>query len=179
MKLAVLGFPGAGKGSQAKLLSETLSIPRICPGEMLRALSREKSPLGKRVKVMIEKGELVPDNLVLALLRQRLGESDAQRGFILDGTPRTLNQAQMFRKLFSLDKVFVLKIDEKTAMARLLKRGREDDTPEAIGRRFKIFNREIDQIVKLYHGLSILVEIDANATPQVVHKRTLSQLKRD
>jgi len=178
MKLVVLGLPGAGKGSQAVLLSKALSIPRICAGEMLREISKEKSSLGKIVKETVQKGELVSDDLIFTLLKQRLRKSDTRKGFILDGTPRTLNQAQMFRKLFSLDKVFVLKIDEKTAMTRLLKRGRGDDTPVAIGRRFEIFNREIGQIVKLYHDLGILVEINAKAAPQVAHKEILSHLKR-
>lgn len=177
MKLTILGLPGSGKGSQAELLSKTFSIPRICVGAMLRELSRGRDDLGKKVRETLKKGELVPDDLVFTLLNQRLRKSDTRKGFILDGIPRTLNQAQMFRELFSLEKVFLLKIDEKTAIARLLKRGREDDTPEAIKRRFTIFSREIGQIVALYRGLGVLVEIDAKDDSQVVHQRILAELK--
>lgn len=180
MKLAVLGPPGSGKGSQAELLSKTFSIPRICAGEMLRELSREKSRLGKRVKEAVEKGELVSDDLVSTLLEQRLEESGIQKGFILDGTPRTLNQAQMYRKLFTLDKVILLKIDEKTATARLLRRGREDDNPEAIKRRFTNFNREIGPIAELHRRLGVLVEIDTrNDSIQAVHQKILAELRQE
>lgn len=177
MRISVIGSPGAGKGSQAKLLSETFSIPRICAGEMLRELANEKSALGKRVKETIERGELVPGDLVVTLLKRRLKKSDTKKGFILDGIPRTSNQVRMFRKLFSLDKIFLLRVDEKTAMERLRKRGRKDDTPEAIRRRLANFNREIDRIVAMYRDPGVLIEVNANAAPQVVHQRILAELK--
>lgn len=179
MKLAVLGPPGAGKGTQAELLAKTFAIPRISMGELLRELGRERSELGKRVKRTLVKGELVPDDLVLTLLKERLRKSDTKKGFVLDGIPRTLKQAQEFHKLFSLDKIFVLKIGEKTATARLLKRGREDDTPEAIKKRFAIFNRGVGKIIELYRSSRVLEESDAGDRPRVVHQRILSRLKQD
>lgn len=178
MLISVLGPPGAGKGTQAKLLAKTLGVPRICAGEMLRELSGEESRLGKRVKETITRGELVPNELVLDLLRKRLAESDTQGGFVLDGIPRTEDQVRMFAKLFSLDKVFLLKLDGETAIARLLERGREDDTPKAIERRFAIFNREIGKISKRYQKAGILVEIDAGGDPREVHRRILVELEK-
>ena len=180
MRIAIIGLPGSGKGSQARLLSETFSIPRICAGEMLRELGKEKSALGRKVKETLKRGELVPDDLVLALLKQRLKKSDTRRGFVLDGIPRTLNQVRMFRKLFSLDKVFLLRVAEKVAVARLLKRGREDDTPEQIKKRLEIFNREIGQIAELCRELGVLVEIHtAGDSVQATHQRILAELNQE
>lgn len=178
MRIAIIGLPGSGKGSQARLLSETFSIPRICVGEMLRELGKEKSALGRKVKETLKRGELVPDDLVLVLLKQRLKKSDTRKGFVLDGIPRTSNQVRMFHKLFSLDKTFLLRVAEKVAITRLLKRGREDDTPEAIKKRLEIFNREIGQIAELCRELGVLVEIDAAGdSVQAVHQRILAELK--
>lgn len=179
MKISVLGPPGAGKGTQATLLAKTLGIPRICAGEMLRELGKERSSLGKKVKETIEGGELVPDDLVSTLLEGRLKEGDAKKGFVLDGIPRTENQVQMFDKLFSLDKVILLKLDKETAISRLLGRGREDDTPKAIERRFAIFNREIGRIAERYRAAGVLVEIDAKGDPQEVHRRIISHLTNE
>lgn len=119
MKLIILGPPGAGKGTQASILSEKLGIVTISTGAMLRAAVKENTPLGKEAKVYLDKGQLVPDELVVSLVKERLNGSDCEKGFILDGFPRTVNQAQVLDKNLEIDKVLTLDVDDEVIVERL------------------------------------------------------------
>ena len=124
MKLILLGPPGAGKGTQAKLLAERLSIPQISTGDMLRAAVRAGTPLGKQARAIMERGELVPDEIVIGLFRERAAQADAAGGFILDGFPRTVAQAEALRKMLSergerINRVVSIEVPEEELVRRI------------------------------------------------------------
>lgn len=124
MNLILLGPPGAGKGTQAKRLVERLGIPQISTGDMLRAAVKAETDLGLKVKGIMERGDLVPDEIVIALFKERAAQPDASEGFILDGFPRTVNQAEALRKILEergerIDHVISIEVPEKTLVARL------------------------------------------------------------
>ncbi|OGC53987.1 hypothetical protein A2797_00450 [candidate division WWE3 bacterium RIFCSPHIGHO2_01_FULL_48_15] len=176
MRIAIIGATGSGKTTQSQLLARHLSLPIISVGEMLRDLAKKSEPQSKEVQAALSKGKLVSPKLALQLLRQRLLEVDAEKGFILDGMPRTVIEAQQMQKLFSLRHVFHLEADLKVAQKRLLERGREDDTEELISKRFGVYQKEIEPILKFYRQLGILVEIDASATTSEINKKIVSNL---
>lgn len=119
MRLMLLGAPGAGKGTQAKVLVGTLSVPQISTGDMLRAAVSRETELGLRAKACMDAGQLVPDALVIDIVRERLAETDCKSGFILDGFPRTVSQAEALEEFASLDRVISIRVDEELLVARL------------------------------------------------------------
>ncbi|MFQ5986867.1 MAG: adenylate kinase [Thermoplasmata archaeon] len=119
MKVVLLGPPGVGKGTQAHRLSEILSIPRIITGDMLRGHVVADTPLGRKAKGYMERGDLAPDDLITAMIRERLREEDAREGFIIDGFPRTLTQAEAFEALVTPDVVIALEASEEKLIERL------------------------------------------------------------
>lgn len=119
MRLILLGCPGAGKGTQAKLIGEEYGIPQISTGDILRAAVRENSNLGQKVKAILEEGKLVPDDIVTALVKERLKEDDCSRGFLLDGFPRTIEQAVALQKITDIDYVIDIVVPEKEIIKRL------------------------------------------------------------
>lgn len=161
MNILLLGPQGSGKGTQAKRISAAYEIPHIATGDILRAAIEQETELGRRVKPIVEAGELVPDELVVALIRERLGEDDARDGFILDGFPRTMPQAlaldEMLREIGrALTVIFALQVSEQVCIERLLKRaveeGRSDDTPEAIAKRLKRYYEETEPLIEHYRA---------------------------
>lgn len=119
MRIILLGPPGAGKGTQAKVLTKRLGIPHISTGDILRQAVLEETPLGLKAKGYMDKGHLVPDNLIIDLIKERMKREDCKKGFLLDGFPRTMPQAQALEKISSIDKVLNLKIEDDVAMERL------------------------------------------------------------
>ena len=171
MNILLLGPQGSGKGTQARRISAEYDIPHIATGDMLREAMAADTPLGRRVKPIYDGGGLVPDDLMIDLIRDRLGEEDAQDGFVLDGFPRTMAQAEaldaMLREIGrDLDLVLELQVDDATARARLLKRaeeeGRADDTPHAIERRLETYHRETAPLVEHYRVRGRLVGVNGD-----------------
>ena len=119
MRIILLGSPGAGKGTQAKIITEELSIPHISTGDILRKAIEEKTPLGLKAKKYMDKGYLVPDNLIINLIKERIKREDCKKGFLLDGFPRTIPQAQALEEISNIDKVIKLKIENDVAIERL------------------------------------------------------------
>lgn len=119
MRLILLGCPGAGKGTQAKLISATYHIPQISTGDILRAAIQEASELGKQVKAIVDSGRLVPDDIMIALIKERLSRPDTQHGFLLDGFPRTVEQAEALRQLTPIDYVIDIDVPEEEVVRRL------------------------------------------------------------
>ncbi|HEY6394317.1 MAG TPA: adenylate kinase [Candidatus Binataceae bacterium] len=124
MRLVLLGPPGAGKGTQARLLMELYGIPQVASGDLLRAAVRDETPLGRRARVYMDRGELVPDELVLSLIEERLSKSDAAAGYILDGFPRSVAQAQAFSRMFerrggAIDKVLAVNVPDEEIVKRI------------------------------------------------------------
>jgi adenylate kinase len=172
LDLLLLGPPGAGKGTQAKRLSDERGIPQISTGDMLREAIAGETELGKRVKPILDSGELVPDDLMVSLIRERLGRSDTEGGFILDGFPRTIAQAEALDAMLGeigrrLAAVLEFRLDENEASDRLLGRaaheGRSDDTPDVIRNRMRVYREQTEPLVEHYGEQGILVGIDAGA----------------
>ena len=170
LNLVMLGAPGAGKGTQAVRIAETHGIPHISTGEMLRGAIAAGSELGQKVKSIVESGALVPDELVIDVIRDRLAQSDTQNGFVLDGFPRTLGQAEALDLLLAelgrpLAIVLELELAEDTAVERMLGRaaeqGRADDTPEVIRNRFEVYRRQTEPLSDYYRSKGILVAVDS------------------
>jgi len=119
MRIILLGSPGAGKGTQAKIITKELSIPHISTGDILRKAIEEKTPLGLKAKEYMNKGHLVPDDLIIGLIKERIKREDCKKGFLLDGFPRTIPQAQALEEISNVDKVIKLKIANEVAIERL------------------------------------------------------------
>ena len=170
MNILLLGPQGSGKGTQAKRISEAYGIPHIASGDMLRAAMAAETELGRRVKPIYDRGDLVPDELMIELIRERLGQDDTENGFALDGFPRTLRQAEaldpMLREIGKeLTVVFVLQLPDGVCIERLTKRaqleGRVDDTPETIAKRLEIYRRETEPLIEWYRIRSNVVTVHA------------------
>ena len=172
MDLVLLGPPGSGKGTQAALLSEKYGIPAISTGDVLRAQVEAGTPLGKRVKAYIDRGELVPDSLVVDLIQHRL-LADTQQGFILDGFPRTLPQAQALDTMLAalnrpLDAVLYLQVDPEAVRERLGQRHRGDDRQSVIDHRLDVFLDQTAPLISYYERERKLKLIDGSQPPEVV-----------
>jgi adenylate kinase len=162
VNILVLGPQGSGKGTQAKLISKTYGIPQIATGDMARELREVDTPLGREVKQIYDRGELLSDELIVRMIRDRLSRGDTVPGFILDGFPRNLAQAEALDELLTeldqdLDVVFDLQVaDRETLIERMLKRAAEenrtDDTPEAIRRRLEIYDEQTAPLVEYYRA---------------------------
>ena len=183
----MLGPQGSGKGTQAKRIAAEYGIPHIATGDMLRAAIDAGTSLGLRVKPIYDAGELVPDEIMIELIRERLDEPDAADGFVLDGFPRTTPQADAFDAMLreigrELTVVFALQVSDEVCIERLLKRAREegrtDDTPEAIRTRLEIYHRETEPLVEHYRAQGSLVTIHADGTPNEVFAEIQAALEQ-
>ena len=165
IKVVFLGPPGAGKGTQALKIAEKFGVPHISTGDILRAAVKEGTELGKLAKSYMDRGELVPDEVIIGIIKERLSQPDVkEKGFILDGFPRTLKQAealdQMLKELnMPLDKVIYLNVDDEEIVKRLLARGRADDTEEVIRNRLKVYREQTAPLIDYYQAKGLLVEI--------------------
>jgi adenylate kinase len=187
VNILLLGPQGSGKGTQAKRISAEYGIPHIATGDMLRAAMAAGTPLGVRVKPIYDSGGLVPDDIMIELIRERLDEDDARDGFVLDGFPRTSAQADaldaMLREITrELTIVFELQVSDEICIQRLLKRARDenrpDDTPEAIARRLELYHSETEPLVEHYRAQGILVGIHADGTPNEVFAEIQAALEQ-
>jgi adenylate kinase len=168
-RLLLLGPPGAGKGTQAVRLVEQLGIPQVSTGDMLRAAVKAGTEIGKQAKAIMDRGELVSDEIVIGLIRERLSEDDAREGFILDGFPRTVVQAEALDTLLDemgqkFERCVALVCDEEALVGRLLKRaeieGRADDNEETIRNRMQVYREQTAPVVGYYADRGLLVEVD-------------------
>jgi adenylate kinase len=171
VNILLLGPQGSGKGTQAKRIADEYGLAHIATGEMLRAAIAAGTELGRQVKPILDRGLLVPDDLMIGLLRERLALPDARPGFVLDGFPRTMVQAEALDRMLreigrELSVVFELQIDDEAAAERLFKRatleGRTDDTPEAIQKRLTLYHSETEPLVEYYRTTGNVVGIDAD-----------------
>ncbi len=179
--LILLGPPASGKGTQAVVLKEDLHIPHISTGDLLRGNIREGTDLGKQAKAYLDAGQLVPDELVLDMLFARIAQSDAQNGYILDGFPRTIAQADAYgchvKENINLY-VINLDVSDATVLARIQKRAREqnrsDDTPEIAQARLAVYREQTAPLIAYYQKAGVLYSVDGNRDrPEEVTKEIL------
>ena len=170
MNLLVLGPQGSGKGTQAKRIAEDRGIPHVSTGDMFRAAIAEGTELGRKVEPILTRGDLVPDELTIELIRERLSQPDARDGFVLDGFPRNVVQAEaldsMLREIGrSLDAVLFFDLSDELALERILGRaraeGRDDDTPDVVARRLSIYHEQTEPVAEVYRARGILVPLHA------------------
>jgi adenylate kinase len=172
--LIFLGPPGAGKGTQAAILAEACNIPHISTGDILRSAVTQKTKLGLEAKSYMDQGELVPDQLMLNLVRDRLIQTDAASGWILDGFPRTVAQASFLDHLLideinqSYNCVVNLDVSDEILTARLLSRGRADDTEETVRHRLHVYREQTAPLVNYYRDRQKLVVIDGDQPVEAV-----------
>ena len=173
-RLIFLGPPGAGKGTQALALAEKLQIPHISTGDILRQALTARSPLGMEAQSYMDRGELVPDNLVQAMVEERLQQSDINSGWILDGFPRTVSQAEFLTGLLqklghSSVQVINLDVPDDILIERLLGRGRPDDTEDVIRRRLEVYHADTKPLIGFYSDRQQLVYVNGNQPLEAVN----------
>ena len=181
MRVVLLGPPGAGKGTQAQKLAEKLGIPQISTGDLFRQNISGGTPLGLEAKRYLDAGDLVPSTLTNALVEDRIGQPDAADGFILDGYPRSVEQATALHDMLearntNLDAVLELQVSDDELLARLKDRGRADDTEEVIHNRMKVYRDETEPLLEYYRDE--LKTVDAVGALDEVFARALRVLGR-
>ena len=173
MRLIFLGPPGAGKGTQAAILAQKLKIPHISTGDILRQGISSQTDLGIKAQSYLEAGELVPDILIMELMGKRLAQVDALNGWILDGFPRNLSQAESLQQLLQMLKqpqpqVINFNVDNESLITRMLQRGRQDDNETVIRRRLKVYQEKTTPLITFFKQRRCLIDIDGNFTPEEV-----------
>ena len=205
-KILMIGPQGSGKGTQAEKLAERLGIPAISMGRLLRQIAEQDTPLGKQVDETINAGKMLPDDLTDQVVRERLNQDDAQNGYVLDGFPRRLNQLDLFLKIDQPTHAILINLDDDTAVERISGRRtcfdcgkvyhieynppskgkcvcggqpeqREDDTPEAIRERLKVYHEQTEPMVDRYREMGVLVEVDGSGTIEEVAGEIANKLE--
>jgi len=180
-----MGPPGAGKGTQAKIVAERLGIPAISTGDIFRANMAEETELGLEARRYVDAGEYVPDEVTNRMVRARLAEPDAAKGFLLDGYPRTVAQVETLDELLAetgkkLNAVVVLKADNDEIVKRLLNRarveGRSDDTEDVIRRRLEVYDEQTHPLLEVYADHSVLVAVNGVGDVDEVTERVLTAI---
>src|SRR3989338_5071011 len=197
MNIILLGPPGVGKGTAANKLSENLKMPHIATGDMLRENAAKKTKLGMKAKSYMDSGALVPDDLVIEMVKERLQRKDCKNGFILDGFPRTISQADEISKAVKIDKVVNIQASNSIIVGRIGKRRvcsqcnfvyhldfikpnregfcdkcsgtlyqREDDKPETVKRRLKVYEEQTEPLIKYYENKELLADVDGSGSPE-------------
>ena len=190
MNVILFGAPGAGKGTQANFLINEFDLTQISTGDMLREAVNSKTELGKKVETIMANGDLVPDDIIFSLISNRLNNEDTKNGFILDGFPRNLNQAQKLNEIINdknihLDFVFHIDVEEAILTSRIENRAkqekitRKDDTSAVLIERLKVYNRETKPVLEYYSNQNILNVIDGMGTIEDVSSNIYMIIKRD
>jgi adenylate kinase len=185
MRVVLMGPPGAGKGTQALVVSGRLGVPHVSTGDIFRSNVAGGTPLGLEAQRYMDAGEYVPDSVTNAMVRDRLAQPDADKGFLLDGYPRTVAQVDELAAMLAeaghaLDKVVELTVDTDEVVARLVKRaaeqGRSDDTEEVVRRRQEVYAEQTAPLTALYARQGLLVAVDGMGTVEDVTARVLAVL---
>ncbi|MBN8717552.1 adenylate kinase [Thermomonas sp. S9] len=186
MRLVLLGAPGSGKGTQAARLKDFLQVPHISTGDLLRAEVAAGTPLGRQAGEVMARGDLVSDEILLGMLRDRLSREDARNGFILDGYPRNLAQAAALDALLrelgqAFDFAVQLAVDNEQIIARLAERakieGRADDTPESVRHRLKVYDEKTAPVIEFYRQHGQLTVVDGVGSLDEVFTRIVEAIQ--
>ena len=184
MNIILLGPPGAGKGTQAKYLTRTFGLKQLSTGDMLRAAMEEGSDLGKQVELIVDAGDLVPDSIMIEMITSRITRADCSGGFILDGFPRTVLQAEtlndvLSQKKIKIDHVIALDVELSILLDRIRNRAsevaeeqrRQDDDEETLKHRLTVYKEQTAPILPYYEKLGVLKTLDGMLTPDEVSKK--------
>ncbi len=178
MKIILIGIQGSGKSTQGNLLSEKLSIPYLSTGHIFRELAKEKTPLGRYIKETMNAGYLIPDDKTLEIVQEYLHREEYEKGYILDGFPRTVPQAEKFEN--GIKAVFYLKVSDKEALWRLAGRDeegvREDNTLKAIMKRIDLFHEKTEPVIDFYRQKGVLHDIDGEKKIEEINEEILQKL---
>jgi len=186
MRIVILGPPGSGKGTQAALLRDQLGVVHISTGVLLREAVEQQTTLGRKAKSFMDAGDLVPDDLVLGLIEERLGQPDVARGFILDGYPRNLAQAEALDSVLDrvgqpVDIAVSVTVNEGEIVDRLSRRaveeGRSDDTEDVIRNRLRVYSKQTAPVAGHYAGRGQLREVDGMGSVEEVNQRMLDTVR--
>jgi adenylate kinase len=177
MKLILIGIQGAGKSTQGNILSKELGIPYLSTGHIFRDMAKEKTPIGRYLKEIMNSGALIPDATTLEIVSEYLKRPEYEKGYIMDGFPRTTKQAEVFEN--GIDKVIYLKVSDKEALWRLAYRvdDREDSTLVAIRKRIELFHEVTEPVIEWYRKKDQLVEVDGEKAIEEISKEILSKIK--
>jgi adenylate kinase len=187
MRIILLGPPGAGKGTQAAQIVEKFGIPHISTGDMLREQVAAKSALGLKVKAIMDAGDLVTDDIIMQIVEERLSRADCERGFLLDGIPRTVKQAEVLTDILAkrgltITHVVQITVPQKVIVERIQKRSdgssqaRSDDSAEVAVRRYQVYLTQTAPVAEFYKTSNLLVEVDGVGAVQEVFQRVCSAL---
>ena len=204
MKLVLLGAPGAGKGTQAVFLKDKHGLVHISTGDILRQNVKEETPLGLEAKKYMDAGQLVPDEVVMNMMKAKLESLGNAKGFMLDGFPRTVKQAEFLETITDLDAVIMFTVSDDDIVKRLMNRAvcrscgtitnwehdkcpscggelyrRADDNEETIRSRLKVFHEQTEALIEFYRAKKLLIEIDATGMPEEIFERVLKLLNHD
>jgi adenylate kinase len=186
MRIVLLGAPGSGKGTQAALIEKQFGLPHISTGELLRAAVKEGTPLGKAAKAVIDRGELVSDEIMLSLLEERLGRGDLRNGFILDGYPRNVSQAKELDELLArldqpVQEALQIDVDEEQLIKRIAGRaaleGRADDSEEVVRNRMQVYAVQTAPVTDYYARKGILTRVLGEGNIDEVFQRINGALR--
>ena len=186
MRIVLLGAPGSGKGTQAVLLREKLAVPHISSGELLRSAVKAGTGLGQKAKVVMDRGELISDDIMLGLIKERLSLEDAKDGFILDGYPRNIAQAEALDELLGhlgrpLDEVLQINVDTELVVKRIARRAaeedRSDDTEEVVRNRLRVYAKLSAPVVDYYTDKGVLSVVLGEGTAEEVFQHILGVLQ--
>jgi len=176
-KIIMIGGPGSGKSTYSELIKKEMGIAHIYTGDMMRALSKENTPEGKKVKELLSKGEFAPTSIVIDAVKDRMKKPDAMKGYVFDGFPRNVEQAEaMEDKGIEYDYVVNLVVSEEEVIKRLTARGRADDKPEIIKNRIKVYHRETAPLLKYYKDEIINIKAEGD-TPENIAKEIIKKVQ--
>ncbi|OGH16487.1 MAG: hypothetical protein A3C30_04835 [Candidatus Levybacteria bacterium RIFCSPHIGHO2_02_FULL_40_18] len=177
MKIVLIGIQGSGKSTQGNLLSKKIGVPYLSTGHIFRELAKEHTPLGRYVKETVNSGYLIPDDKTLEIVGQYLARPEYQKGYILDGFPRTKVQAEFFKN--GIDYVIHINVSDEEALKRLALRNdeREDETEQALKRRIELFHKFTEPVLEFYREKGILHEVDGERPIEEIHLNICKILK--
>lgn len=177
MKLILIGIQGAGKSTQGNILSKKLKVPYLSTGHIFRTIAQEKTPMGRYIKEVMNAGFLIPDKKTLEIVSEYLSRPEYDKGYIMDGFPRTVGQAKAFKN--GLDAVVYLKVSDREALWRLSFRdqaGREDETLMALRKRIELFHKFTEPVLDYYREKGLLIEIDGEKDIKEISQEILEKL---